>query len=484
MSNDLPIIYVRGYAMTQDVVESAVNLPYYGFNQGSTKIRAGVEGDPEFFIFESPLVRLMKEYKYTDYFVRCENGKVELLKDIEDDPVPRKSLWIYRYYDITSEEIGDEDRKEMEYLADNLEVLVDYVLEQTGAPKVHLVAHSMGGLICRSVMQNKWKDQSVNKVSKFFTYGTPHKGIDFRRGLGWAARVRDVFGVNESDVFGPGRMREYLDLDGDELNSLEGHFPPERVFCMIGTNRKDYRVAKGASQWAVGPDSDGLVQISNAYVKNSSRGFAFRSHSGTYGIVNSEEGYQNLQRFLFGDTSIQFDLANIKIADNYPDRDTLKYLLLETEVCIAGDNVLVTEQLEEHGSTVKTTPSQMENGSETLFRTFLMKSKRGVEKSSYSHLQIRINIIPKHVKNRRLRRSRRYFGECLFSNTLTIGVSDLDKNGIRKVRYAWGALDADIVRKKGVPIDGVMDIPIVESKRNPRWIDEGALRISVRSEHE
>lgn len=484
MRNALPIIYVRGYAMTQSVVESAVNLPYYGFNQGSTKIRAGVDGDPEFFIFESPLVRLMKEHKYTDYFVRCENSEIEILKEIEDETVPQKSLWIYRYYDITSKEIGNDDRKEMEYLAENLEVLVDYVLEQTGAPKVHLVAHSMGGLICRSLIQKTWKEQSVNKISKFFTYGTPHKGIEFRRGLGWAAMVRDIFGVNESDVFGPKRMKDYLDLQGDELNSLEGHFPPERVFCMIGTNRKDYQVAKGASQWAVGPNSDGLVQIQNAYVKNSSRGFAFRSHSGTYGIVNSEEGYQNLQRFLFGDTSIQFDLANIKIADSYPDRDTLKYLLFETEVCIAGNNVLVTEQREEHGSTVKTTPTKMENGTETLFRTFLMKSKRGVARSSYSHLQIRIRIVPKHVKNRKLWRNRRYFGEHLFSKTLTIGVSDLDKEGDRKVRYAWGALDADIVNKNGVQIEGEMDIPIVESQRNPRWIDEGVVRISVRSENE
>ena len=32
----------------------------------------------------------------------------------------------------------------------------------------------------------------------------------------------------------------------------------------------------------------------------SPRAFVHRSHSGHYGIVNSEEGYQNLTRFLFG----------------------------------------------------------------------------------------------------------------------------------------------------------------------------------------
>ena len=33
---------------------------------------------------------------------------------------------------------------------------------------------------------------------------------------------------------------------------------------------------------------------------SSPRAFVHRSHSGHYGIVNSEEGYQNLTRFLFG----------------------------------------------------------------------------------------------------------------------------------------------------------------------------------------
>lgn len=481
MQNVLPIIYVRGYAMTQSVVESAVDLPYYGFNQGSTKIRAGVTGDPEFSIFESPLIRLMKEYGYTDYFVRCEDGVIDLLKDNPDDTFPEKSLWIFRYYDITSKKIGNEDRKEIEYLAENLNVLVDYVLKETGAPQVHLVSHSMGGLICRSLIQKYLKSESQNKISKLFTYGTPHKGIEFRRGLNWATSIRDFFGINDSDTFGPKRIKEYLDLQGDELNSLEGHFPPERVFCMIGTNRKDYEVAGGASQWAVGPDSDGLVQIGNAYVKHSSRAFAYRAHSGPYGIVNSEEGYQNLHRFLFGDTSIQFDLANIRVADNYPNRDTLKYLLLETEVCIAGDDVLVTEQCEEHGSTIKTTPEAIQNNSETLFRTFLMKSKRA-GRSRYSHMQIQITIVPKHVEKRHVRRTRRYFGEHLLRKTLTIGVSDPDQTGKRRIRYAWGALDADVALKTGIPIEGTFDIPITESKRDYRWVEDGVLRVSVRGE--
>jgi hypothetical protein len=51
------------------------------------------------------------------------------------------------------------------------------------------------------------------------------------------------------------------------------------------------------------------VQIKNASVEKTPRAFVHRSHSGHYGIVNSEEGYQNLRRFLFGDVRVDIRLA-------------------------------------------------------------------------------------------------------------------------------------------------------------------------------
>ena len=73
---------------------------------------------------------------------------------------------------------------------------------------------------------------------------------------------------------------------------------------------RDYTVGGGIAAWAVGDASDGLVRIENATTHGPSmaagltcprrRAFVHRSHSGQYGIVNSEEGYQNLTRFLFG----------------------------------------------------------------------------------------------------------------------------------------------------------------------------------------
>jgi hypothetical protein len=131
-----------------------------------------------------------------------------------------------------------------------------------------------------------------------FTYATPHGGIDLRL-LG---NVPDFLRINNSDNFNEKRMREYLNLPDETVpvHSLDGKFPPERFFSLIGTNHRDYSLAK----WAIGPMSDGLVQIKNAYVAESPRAFVHRSHSGHYGIVNSEEGYQNLRRFFFGNVRV------------------------------------------------------------------------------------------------------------------------------------------------------------------------------------
>jgi hypothetical protein len=173
--------------------------------------------------------------------------------------------------------------------------------------RVYLVAHSMGGLVCRAFLQNPalGEAEARGAVDKVFTYATPHNGIDMRI-------VRNVPGwVSFGDInnFNRGRMAGYLGLPPSDDVSVVKNFPPERIFNLVGTNPGDYSVAGGLSSWAAGPASDGLVRIENATTHGpgpdgtdvtSPRAFVFRSHSGHYGIVNSEEGYQNLTRFLFG----------------------------------------------------------------------------------------------------------------------------------------------------------------------------------------
>src|SRR5687767_15551334 len=105
-----PIVYIRGYAMTQAAIEDTVGDPYMGFNLGSTKIRQLYTRDVARYIFESPLVRLMKDEEYRDIY----DGGAELPTDALP---PAKSVWIYRYYEPVSKDLGKGFRPNIENYA-------------------------------------------------------------------------------------------------------------------------------------------------------------------------------------------------------------------------------------------------------------------------------------------------------------------------------------------------------------------------------
>jgi hypothetical protein len=309
-----PIIYVRGFAATQSEIEETVADPYMGFNIGSTKSRLAWTGDLKRFYFESPLVRLMSDYGYEDVFTE---GDDLLQAEQNKQPVPYKCIIIYRYYDEASKDFGDGKTPPITHFAEGLSNLIIRLRDKVcanpanrmtpNAFRVNLVAHSMGGLVCRAFLQNTaiGKDEARKAVDKLFTYATPHNGIDMRvvRNVpGWAS-FGDVNNFNRE------KMAGYLGLPSADDVSVVKNFPVERIFNLVGTNPHDYAAAKGLSAWAVGDASDGLVRIENATTHGvdsagedvpSPRAYVNRSHSGAYGIVNSEEGFQNLTRFLFG----------------------------------------------------------------------------------------------------------------------------------------------------------------------------------------
>ena len=131
--------------------------------------------------------------------------------------------------------------------------------------------------------------------------------------------------------------------DGWDAHDISGSFDPARVFCLIGTNAADY----GLVSKAVGPKSDGLVQIDNAYVHHANRSFVHRSHSGAYGEVNSEEGYQNLRRFLFGTRKVTAELVGAQLPPSTDD-DVIDVWQAEVRVSIRGLPVLLSEQRAAH----------------------------------------------------------------------------------------------------------------------------------------
>ena len=60
----------------------------------------------------------------------------------------------------------------IERFADQLKVRVDQVLAATGAPKVALVGHSMGGLVARDYLRR----HGARRVERLITIATPHAG--------------------------------------------------------------------------------------------------------------------------------------------------------------------------------------------------------------------------------------------------------------------------------------------------------------------
>lgn len=397
-----PIVYVRGFAGDTSGINAAVMDPFYGFNEGSTHVRVGPDNHPSYYQFESPLLRLHLDVGYR---ILVE-GDQEAYLDAHDD-IPPDSIWVHRFYDVSASTWGGRPQEfRLEDAAADLLRLIEKLRAKTGAPRVILVAHSMGGLVCRCLLQKILPDlnrEPTDYVEKLFTYGTPHGGITFDLGFGLLEKVRDAIGISGADVFGPQRMYEYLTPESEvdpqgrpdswsprDMPEDGGAFPRNRVFCLVGTDPKDYEVALGLSSAAVGARSDGLVQIENAYVPGAYRAYVHRSHSGRYGLVNSEEGYQNLRRFLFGDRKVEAALVNHQLASG--DGVTWQ---AEVQLSVRGLPIVMHEQLASHWCPVQLSAQQADDppdGSVPLATTFLcgdLSRPPGAETMRYA-LHVRI----------------------------------------------------------------------------------------------
>src|SRR3954470_9992301 len=254
----LPIVYVRGFAGSTSGINEAVDDPFYGFNEGATHVRVGGDGEPHFYQFESPMIRLLMDYHY-QLFV--QGDQEAYLDGKQDGDVAPNSIWIHRFYDQAASTFGKKPQDFiLEKAAENLFTLVQKVRRKTGAERVYLIAHSMGGLICRSMLQRVCPDQGVDAadyVESLFTYATPHGGIEFAVGSGLLEKLRDFVNVNGAEIFGPERMYHYLTpgaADDDHPPEgwqpavmPKGGFPVQRVFCLIGTDASDYDAALGLS---------------------------------------------------------------------------------------------------------------------------------------------------------------------------------------------------------------------------------------------
>lgn len=369
----LPVVYIRGYSGPTAGINSAVEDPFYGFNSGSTHIRVAGDGAPAFYQFEGPLIRLISDEGYQ---VHVHGSQQAVLDDTSTDLTKAPSIWVYRFYDQAATtfaaqphenlverlwKLGHQkitcDGFDIESAARGLYDLVVKIIERTSDPagppnKVNIVAHSMGGLIARCMIQKvcQTKDYrpATELVSRFFTYGTPHGGI--RSAGGIAQWVEETFGPAGSKIFAPEMMQGYLDPNKEFGQHCDkgwdpqvigpAVFPVQDIFCLIGTDPADYG---WAPRTAMGPQTDGLVHMDNAYVRGAHRAYVHRSHSGPFGEVNSEEGYQNLRRFLFGRWAVSAALVDAAL-----EQDPKFSWQLDMRLSIRGLSIVMSEQLTEH----------------------------------------------------------------------------------------------------------------------------------------
>jgi hypothetical protein len=408
---------------------------------------------------------------------------------------------IHRYYDSASTTLGEGETPSIEESARLLSKLIARVRELVSANpqsgitpstfKVYLVAHSMGGLVCRAMLQNPVLDVSDMRgfVDKFFTYATPHNGIDV---LG--INVPGFLSLNDADNFNRKRMTGYLGLKGvykgDDgrvdvipANSIS----PKRVFCLVGTNRMDYETAKGLSRTFVGDGSDGLVKIANATLCGldsagkrdmpCAKAFVFRSHSGYFGIVNSEEGFQNLARFLFGDlrVDIWMDVEALRLPVKLAGKADVDALYaVELTAAPRGKLWQLTRRKVEEDSVAgirhqEWLAHQSEHPGQpmrfylsTVFLSIAAKVDTSNAFMTY-YMTVKV-IVPNYEVKRVLWLDEHFEGAAIFNKDLVLTVAPPTPSGGEwEVKYAWAdasMVDATHMLKPSEQVEGAQELAI------------------------
>ncbi|MCW3058418.1 MAG: hypothetical protein JWQ02_239, partial [Capsulimonas sp.] len=355
-----PIVYVRGFSPTQQARESNFHDLYYGYAETSVEPRQKTPAEATnpsdriaLDLFESQLMRFIKEYDYVD----ATHGGLKLAttntRFRRGDINPTRSIWISRFYDA---DFINGQARTIDKHADDLWLLINQEIPNAFAEmgigregyKVNLIAHSMGGLVCRTLLQRTIPGAGVdphNIINRVATIASPHSGINLGLVPDWFENyVTETFNPDSTSRFNPDVIKKFLGLGpADPVNSLGGKFDPKRCLCLIGS---DYKAYDPLVQKIVGNHSDGLVKQENAFIQDAFTANVHRAHSGVRGIVNSYESYENIQRFLFGDTRVDISLSDIKIP-GAATRDADDFYNFEFRLSVRNTGVFLHERRED-----------------------------------------------------------------------------------------------------------------------------------------
>jgi hypothetical protein len=460
-----PVVYVRGYAMTESEREETFHDTYYGF--AATSVEKRQVPPPQYLradMFEGQLIRFMKMGKFA-YFDATNRG----LEDSSDNP--SRSLWVCRFYD--EDVLKDKPRDIVDHAKELYHLVCEVIptrLEDCGVDlgpnrrdyKVILAAHSMGGLVCRTLIQNILpgaEKQPKDWIHRLVTMGTPHKGIELGRIPDFLERAM-MRGANpfNANIFEEKRMRNYLKLpqscEPHSLGEQTGPFafPVKRCFCLIGSDYESY----GAARHLTGTFSDGLVKQDRAYVvagKPDAKGKygqsqkaywanVHRAHSGRRGIVNSYESFENIHRFLFGNVKAEIYLENVSLNTNRV-KDTEYYYDVEFALSIRGMPVyLHRRQQDPCENAIRYGRDEIEAKTVLLHTVFMNSDLKVAKAEPFSHFQLQFRVRERAIKKGFLW-DREYPDKTIYSEDVEMRVGDFDETGGTDVQFRWLAEEGD-----------------------------------------
>jgi hypothetical protein len=477
-----PIVYVRGYAMRQIDREETFNDTYYGFSATSVEKRQApppqfVEAD----LFEGQLIRFLKlkDYSYADSVNR---GLESFTAN------PSRSLWISRFYD---QDYVREDLRKIEDHAEDVRQLVCTTiptrLKHCGVDlgsndadfKVVLVAHSMGGLVCRALIQNILPSRQQDPkrwIHRLVTMATPHRGIELSRIPQFLQNlVATKLNPYDANIFEETRMRDYLKLqDRDyDVHSLGPQdtpyaFPVKRCLSLIGSDYQSYTQVKQLT----GDFSDGLVKQDRAYivagprprgatqypeVQRSYFANVHRAHSGYRGIVNSYESYENIHRFLFGDTRAEISLDNISITGALPPGNDVYFYDFEFLFSIRKTSSYLHRRQQDPCENAIRLRRQDIPGT-LLLHTAFMNSRLRDDGDQFSHFAGKFRVVEHRVSEGYLW-DHEYPERPIYNETVEVRVGDLSGAPADHADYRWLS-DGDSWTSVPIGASGIFRFPL------------------------
>lgn len=158
--------------------------------------------------------------------------------------------------------------------AEQLRKNVRNALEQTGAEKVNIIAHSMGGLDARHMLFNDRNNGKIHeKIASLTTIGTPHLGTSFAdKGISEHGDLVEIIKRLSLNIEGVRDLTRYacsIFNDNPEVKAFEDELEPnielraytgsagiDNVLAILRTPYKIIKEEKG--------ENDGLVAVSSA----------------------------------------------------------------------------------------------------------------------------------------------------------------------------------------------------------------------------